>query len=95
MEYIHAPLGLYPAPAARSSKSGTITRLKAKYKFLGTLGRAVGKGRSGCMGRQIGTIVAGRILKEERSLYREITITVLVNDFLFNFLLCCQEAHII
>ncbi|XP_043199184.1 E3 ubiquitin-protein ligase TRIP12-like isoform X2 [Amphibalanus amphitrite] len=36
-EYIHAPLGLYPAPVARSSKSGTVTRLKSKYKFLGKL----------------------------------------------------------
>ncbi|XP_037076185.1 LOW QUALITY PROTEIN: E3 ubiquitin-protein ligase TRIP12-like [Pollicipes pollicipes] len=37
VEYIHAPLGLYPSPVARSGKSGTITRLKAKYKFLGKL----------------------------------------------------------
>ena len=35
--YVHSPVGLYPIPIGRSTKFSAISKVKAKFRFLGKL----------------------------------------------------------
>lgn len=35
MEYVHHPVGLFPAPLSRNAKMSQITKVKTKFRFLG------------------------------------------------------------